>query len=213
MCRLLYASAASPFDPRELLRPFAALSRASKEFQGHGWGCASWRDGAWSTHHDVRPIWECALPEFAPTTRFLAHARSAFEDRDVRVENNMPFVEHGWAFAFNGELRGVKLREEGRIGAEKLFRFVQRFVASHGMEAALRKALPILEQRSARVRAINLLLAGPDGAFAASLHREDHDYFTLHRKRANGTLMLCSEPFPGESGWQPLPNDCVEVLA
>lgn len=213
MCRILYVASVRPFDPRELLRPFAALARNSKEYQGHGWGCASWQDDGWSTHHDVRPIWESAPPPLAPTTRFLAHARSAFEDRDVRVENNMPFVENGWAFVFNGELRGVKLREEGRIGAEKLFRFVQRFVAGHGMEAALRKALPIVEQRSTRVRAMNVIVAGPGGDFAASLHREDHEYFTLHRKRIDGTLMLCSEPFPGESDWEALPNDCVEALA
>lgn len=213
MCRILYLASARPFDPAPLLAPFAALSRASKEFQGHGWGCASWTGAEWSTHHDVRPIWECAPPPLAPTTRFLAHARSAFEDRDVRVENNMPFVEHGWAFVFNGELRGVKLREEGRIGAEKLFRFVMRFVPGHGAEAALRKALPIAERRSARVRAANVVLAGPGGDFVASLHREDPEYFTLRRKREDGILMLCSEPFPGETGWQPLPNDCVEALA
>jgi len=213
MCRILYVAAERPFDPREVLKPFAALSQASKEYQGHGWGCASWTGTAWSLHHDVRPIWECAFPALPPTTRLVAHARSAFEDRDVRVENNMPFLENGWVFAFNGELRGVRIREEGRIGAEKLFRFIQRFAVGHGMEAALRKALPIVEQRSTRVRAMNMILAGAEGAFVASLHREDHEYFSLHRKRSGGTLMLCSEPFPGESGWEPLPNDCVEVLA
>ena len=213
MCRLLYAAAERPFDPRALLAPFAALARASKEYQGHGWGCAWQTADGWALHHDVRPIWECTPPPLPPTARFVAHARSAFEDRDVRVENNMPFLEDGWVFAFNGELRGVRLREEGRIGAEKLFRFLLRFVPGRGMEAALRKALPIVEQRSARVRAMNLIVAGPGGDFAASLHREDHEYFTMHRRRAGGRLTLCSEPFPGETDWEALPNDCVEVLA
>lgn len=212
MCRILHAVAAEPFAPAELLRPFAVLSRESREFQGHGWGCA-WREpGGWRTHHDVRPIWQSPLPALPPTTRFVAHARSAFEDRDVRVENNMPFVQDGWVFAFNGELRGVRLREEGRIGAEKLFRFVLRFVPGHGPEGALRKALPIVEARSARVRAMNLILAGEDRDWVASVHREDHDYFTLHRKREHGRLITCSEPFPGETGWRELPNDLVEEL-
>lgn len=213
MCRILSVSSPQAFDPRDALRAFSAVARASKEYQGHGWGCALWTERGWRLHHDVRPIWECDLPAFSPTTRLIAHARSAFEDRDVRVENNMPFLEDGWVFAFNGELRGVRLREEGRIGAEKLFRFIQRFLPGRGMEAALRKALPIVEQRSARVRAMNVLLGGPEATFVASLHRADPEYFTLHRKRSADTLMLCSEPFAGECGWEPLPNDCVEVLA
>lgn len=212
MCRLLHAAAARPFDARGLLRPFAALARASREYQGHGWGCAWREDGAWRAHRDVRPIWECPPPELPPTTRFLVHARSAFEDRDVRVENNMPFEHDGWMFVFNGELRGVRLREEGRIGAEKLFRFVMRFVPGRGAGGALRKALPIVEARSARVRAMNLILAGPDSDWVATVHREDADYFTLHRKREHGRLLTCSEPFPGEDGWQPLPNGLVEEL-
>ena len=43
MCRILYARADAPFPIADLLRPFAELSRDSREYQGHGWGCA-WRE-------------------------------------------------------------------------------------------------------------------------------------------------------------------------
>jgi len=36
----------------------------------------------------------------------VAHARSAFEDKDIVVENNMPFTDGERVFIFNGELRG-----------------------------------------------------------------------------------------------------------
>ena len=211
MCRLLYVSAAAEFDPAEHLRPFAELARASREYQGDGWGCALWQDGAWRLHHDVRPVWERELPNLGRTRRLLAHARSAFENRDVRVENNMPFHDGRYAFAFNGELRGVRLKEEGRIGAEKIFNFVKRFDRGEPA-AALRKALPLIEQRSARVRAMNLILADGERAWVATTFREDADYFTMRRKQRGGALAVCSEPYPGESGWEPIPNDSVEVL-
>jgi glutamine amidotransferase len=211
MCRLLYVHSETEFDAAEHLRPFAALSRASREFQGDGWGCAVWRNGGWQLQHDIRPVWEDDPARIGRTRRLLAHARSAFEDRDVRVENNMPFHDGRFAFAFNGELRGVRLTEEGRIGAEKVFNFVKRFDRGDP-GAALRRALPLIEKRSARVRAMNVILADDRGAWAASLHREDADYFTLRRKRQSGVVAVCSEPYPGESGWEPLPNDSVEKL-
>jgi len=211
MCRLLYVQADAEFDAAEHLRPFAALSRASREYQGHGWGCALWRDGAWRLHHDILPVWEDGMARFGRTRRLLAHARSAFEDRDIRVENNMPFYDGHYAFAFNGELRGVRLSEAGRIGAEKIFNFVKRFDRGDAA-AALRRALPVIESRAARVRAMNLILADGERAWAASLFREDEDYFTLRRKRLSGAVAVCSEPYPGETDWESLPNDSVEEI-
>lgn len=211
MCRLLYVHSETPFDPAEHLRPFAALSRASREHQGDGWGCATWQDGAWRLHHDLRPVWEDDLARFGRTRRLLAHARSAFENQGIRIENNMPFHDGRYAFAFNGELRGVRLSEEGRIGAEKVFNFVKRF--DHGdPAAALRRALPLIERRSARVRAMNLILADGERAWVASRFREDAEYFTMRRKRQDGVLAVCSEPYPGETGWAAIPNESVEAL-
>ncbi len=118
MCRILYARADSEFSIAEMLRPFAELSRASREFQGHGWGCA-WREGDhWRQYHDIRPIWEDDLEQFGGSNLLLVHARSAFRDEGIVVENNMPFSDGESMFIFNGELRGVRIKSHPLFGTQ-----------------------------------------------------------------------------------------------
>ena len=64
MCRLLYVRSNQPLPLAELLRPFAAMSRDSREYQGHGWGCA-WRENdQWRTYHNIEPVWQDELDAF-----------------------------------------------------------------------------------------------------------------------------------------------------
>ena len=118
MCRILYARADSEFAIADMLGPFAELSRNSSEYQGHGWGCAWSEDGGWRQYHDIRPVWEDDLAQFGDTSLLLVHARSAFRDEGIVVDNNMPFSDGESIFIFNGELRGVRIKSDGRIGAE-----------------------------------------------------------------------------------------------
>ena len=90
---------------------------------------------------------------FDRTTLLVAHARSAFRDEGIVVDNNMPFYDGERVFIFNGELRGVRLRETGRIGAEKVFNFIRLFDRGDPL-AAVRRALPIIERRTRYVRAM-----------------------------------------------------------
>ncbi|MCP4216876.1 MAG: hypothetical protein GY765_19655, partial [bacterium] len=127
MCRILSVTSTEPFDIGEHLRPFANISENSKEYQGHGWGLAYWKDGGWEVYRNIKPVWEDDLSGFGSTTRLLVHARSAFRDEGIVVENNMPFESSPYIFIFNGELHKVKIKVEGRIGAEKIFNYVLRF--------------------------------------------------------------------------------------
>ena len=111
MCRLLYVRAPSEYPIVQHLAIFAQIAKNSQEYQGHGWGCAYLRNGQWRTYHNILPIWEDDLTQFGSTALLLAHARSAFEDRDIDVRNNMPFFDGRYVFIFNGELRGVKIKE------------------------------------------------------------------------------------------------------
>lgn len=90
----------------EHLAAFTRVARNSREYQGHGWGCAWLEDGRWRLYHDIRPIWEDDWRPPGRTTLLLAHARSAFRDEGIRVENNMPFHDGERVFIFNGELHG-----------------------------------------------------------------------------------------------------------
>ena len=212
MCRILALTAAEPVSIAEHLRAFAAVAKNSREFQGHGWGCA-WQDaGAWRTHHSPSPIWQDDLDRFGRARVFVAHARSAFRDEGIRVENNMPFVEASLAFAFNGELRGVRIKETGRIGAEKLFRFLAKHGAAEGADAA-RKAVGLVEQRTRYVRAMNFVLGGGGRFVVCSSFNEDADYFTLHVRREPGMTVVCSAPYEaGDTRWAPVANGTFEVI-
>ena len=116
MCRLLYVNSKNKFSTAEFLSKFAEISKNSKEFQGHGWGCAYFQNGKWNYYKNVNPIWEDDLSQFGDSNRLIAHARSAFKDEGIAVENNMPFYDDKYIFIFNGELKGVKIKEDGKIG-------------------------------------------------------------------------------------------------
>ena len=210
MCRLLALRSQHAFSPAPFLGKFAFIAKHSKEFQGHGWGCA-WLDpaGQWQIYRNIRPVWEDDFSPFPATTLLVAHARSAFEDKDIVVENNMPFSDGKAVFIFNGELRGVKIKEEGRIGAEKIFNFIRRFDSGDPL-AALKKATGIIRNRTRQIRGMNIIVVKDRKIYLSTYFQGDPGYFTMHCKE-NGQLILCSDPFPSEQGWTPIANDSVKA--
>lgn len=210
MCRLLTVRSNTTFSIEPYLIKFADISRNSKEYQGHGWGCA-YRDEAagWRLYKNINPVWEDDLGQFGKTSLLVAHARSAFEDRDIVVENNMPFFDGRTVFVFNGELRGVKIREEGRIGAEKIFNYIRRFDKGDTGNA-LTKAVEIIKNRTRYIRGMNIIMVNDDGIFVSSYFTEDDIYFTM-RYREGPELVICSAPFPGKKNWHPIANRSMRV--
>ena len=215
---LCVRSRGEPFEMEEHLAALARIARDSREYQGHGWGCA-WlapgaRGGSWRLHHDIEPIWEAARPA-GRATLLVAHARSAFRDEGIRVENNMPFTDGERVFAFNGELHGVRIRERGRIGAEKVFNFVKRFDRGD-FTAALQGGLDAIERRTRRMRAMNIVVADRAGRLhVASRFREDPAYFQMHRATVDRARVVCSEPYPGTATlwrWTPVNNGFAGTL-
>jgi predicted glutamine amidotransferase len=209
MCRILYARAATPFSISELLQPFAEMARDSREFQGHGWGCA-WRnadgDAGWQQYHNIRPVWEDDLSQFGSTHLLLVHARSAFRDEGIVVENNMPFSDGKSVYIFNGELRGVRIQSEGRIGAEKIYNYIRRFDKGD-LCAATTKAVDIIKKRSSYVRAMNIILADGEQSCVSTSYSEDPAYFQMYRKQDNDRQLVCSRPLGGESDWSAIENN------
>ena len=210
MCRLLTVRSEEPFAIMPHLGKFADIARNSKEYQGHGWGC-SYRDesGLWRFYKNINPVWEDDLSRFGATTLLVAHARSAFEDRDIVIENNMPFFDGRTVFVFNGELRGVQIREQGRIGAEKIFNFIRRFDRGDTLKA-LEKAVGIIKKRTRYIRGMNIIMVNEGGVFVSSFFNEDEEYFTM-RYREGTELIICSEPYPSGKKWQRIANNSVRV--
>ena len=210
MCRLLTIRSKTAFSIAPHLKKFAAIAKNSKEYQGHGWGCA-YLDGeaGWKFYKNINPVWEDDLSRFGKTTLLTVHARSAFEDRAIVVENNMPFFDGRTVFIFNGELRGVKIREKGRIGAEKIFNYIRRFDRGD-THAALIKAVEIIKKRTRHIRGMNIIMVNEGGIFVSSYFTEDDMYFTM-TYREGRELVICSAPYPGEDNWQPIANNSVRA--
>lgn len=208
MCRLLAVRSEEPFNPVDYLTPFAFISRNSHEYQGHGWGCV-WKDSEqkWQIYKNICPVWEDKFNRFPQTTLLIAHARSAFDDRYIVIENNMPFTDGERIFIFNGELRGVKIKEQGRIGAEKIFNFIRRFDDGDTL-AALKKAVGLIRNRTRSIRGMNIILVKERSIYLSTFFTGDENYFTMRYKEGS-QLAICSEPFPSEEGWRSIDNETV----
>ncbi len=211
MCRLLYVRSDSGFSISEHLQKFCQICESSSEYQGHGWGCSYLLEGRWQHYKNIRPIWEDDLIQFGDTQLLIAHARSAFQDKDIIIDNNMPFVKDDFVFIFNGELQGVQIREQGRIGAEKIFNFILRFYKG-SIKKAMEKGLKIVEARSRYIRAMNIIMADKSNACLSSLYNENKEYFTLYSKKLRDGIIVCSAPYPGEKDWQPFKNRSIEEV-
>ena len=206
MCRLLLAHNSSGLDPAPHVEAFKALSRNSREYQGHGWGCA-WLDaeGRWQMYHHINPVWEDTRA-FPKTSLFLAHARSAFRDEGIMVENNMPFSDGQSVFLFNGELQGVRIKAEGRIGAEKIFNTIKRFDQGDAA-AAVTRGVRVINHRTKRVRAMNFFLANNQKVQVYSQFDSEPDYFQLQQCVLGDERVVCSVRYDlGDNSWQAIPN-------
>jgi len=211
MCRILSAGSEKPFSITGLLESFAEVARTSTEFQGHGWGC-SWREaGRWQHYHNIKPIWEDNLSRFDETSLLLAHARSAFRDEGIIVENNMPFSDGESVFIFNGELRGVRIKSEGRIGAEKVYNYIRRFDQGDKL-AALKKATSIIARQSTYVRAMNIIMSDGIGIWLSTNYNENPDYFQMHQKQEGELKLVCSHPFANATDWARIDNNTTVAL-
>lgn len=215
MCRLLAVCAAEPFELQRYLEPFAEIARTSSEYQGHGWGCGWMAADGWRLYHDLAPVWEDPTPPRARTRVLVAHARSAFRDEGIEVRNNMPFTDGRSVFAFNGELRGVRVRETGRIGAEKLYNFIRRFDRGDLTEA-MRTGLAAIERRTRYVRAMNVIIADAAAVRVTNRFNDSPSYFQMHVRRGRERVVVCSDPLtedgaPGGGEWRPLPTGGVHA--
>jgi glutamine amidotransferase len=195
MCRILSVTSDTAFECRPHLEK----------------GCSWWDGGAWRHYKNLRPIWEDDFSRFGPSTRLVAHARSASLDHAIVLEYNMPYYDERYVYVFNGGLRGVTLKTEGRIGAEKIFNLMRRLDKGDTVDA-MRRALEIIDKRARYIRAINVILADKDDVYLATMFNEDPGYFQVHHKREGNTLIICSQPYPGESGWETIPNNTVRAF-
>ncbi|MEJ2024666.1 MAG: hypothetical protein P8Y00_06580, partial [Deltaproteobacteria bacterium] len=106
-------------------------------------------------------------------------------------------------------LRGVKIREQGRIGAEKIFNFVKRFDKGETLEA-LKKGVEIIKKRTTYIRGMNIIMVNDEGIHVSSYFNEDDEYFTMHYREGKD-LAICSDPYPSEDNWRSIANNTIRM--
>lgn len=226
MCRILGIEADAPVEAGPWIRAFALRCRDSREYQGHGWGVSWWTGTEWRTHRSLTPIWEDDVCP-PPAAAVLVHARSAFRNEGVELANNMPFVDDDVAFAFNGELRGVRLTAPGATGAARLFHLLLRFrdTAEGDAVAALGRLDEVVTRRTDHVRALNAVVAdGPRLAITTRFDDAETEYFTMHvaavdagQTGVGAEMRLVSSERVSAGGiepdWSPVPNRTTASLA
>ncbi len=232
MCRILAVKSNSSFNPTEDLKQFANISQNSKEFQGHGWGITfesnetnetenqgtkdtnefnSNKSYSYKTYKNINPIWEDKLTIFPNTNCLISHTRSAFEDKGIVIENNMPFEDKNYSFIFNGELRGVKIRAEGRIGAEKIFNFIKKMIKqkNNQIKEGFETAIKLIKLKTEYVRGMNIILLekSTQKLFITNIYNENEpDYYQMYYKttkikqqnKENQNItktIICSDPY------------------
>lgn len=215
MCRMLVVKSKKSFLIKPHLEAFAQICENSCEYQGHGWGMIYSCQGKWKLYKHIDPIWKHNFLGFNKTDFLMVHARSAFLDQGIVVENNMPFESKDYGFMFNGELHGVRIKTEGRIGAEKIFNFLLRMNKNQdSMGGALKRGIEVIRKRTAFIRGMNIILVHKRTRtiYLSSEFHKDPDYFTMKIKQNEGKMVICSEVYPGESGWRDIPNYSIEVF-
>ena len=219
MCRILGIQADEPTDATPWIEAFAHRCRDSQEFQGHGWGMSWQEHGSWRRYRSIRPIWEDRV-ELPPSRMILVHARSAFRNEGIAVENNMPFLSDDLAFAFNGELHGVRLSAPCNTGAARLQHLLERFrtAADGDTLAAFARLDELITLRSEYVRALNIVVSDGRSFFINTSYSEDEDYFTLHTASVPGhpgmrivsSETICTADI--EPDWVSIPNHSTREL-
>lgn len=211
MCRLLYVKSNTKFNVRRYLVPFADMCKNNRVYQGHGWGFSTLTNDGWQHYKNISPIWEDKNYAALKTKLLIAHARSAFEDKDIIVKNNMPFHDSKYVFVFNGELRNVRIKSNGRIGAEKIFNFIKKFDKGE-IEEAMEKGIKIIKKRTLNLRGMNIIITDSKSAYAYSTFTKDDDYFTMRYSIDNGRTIICSERININVTWQKVLTNKVLVF-
>ena len=59
---------------------------------------------------------------------------------------------------------------------------------------------------------MNIIMADAQQVYVSSFYTGDPTYFQMAVKQGRATV-VCSEPFPGDAGWQRLPNDSFHTFS
>lgn len=197
MCRFLMFKSKKAVKPDRLLSDFAKMCKNNSVWQGDGFGVA-WMldDRSWMLDKSLKPVWEDGEKfKKIPATRLLVvHARGAsFSHQRGNIDFNQPYIDDSICFVFNGELYGVKLNAEGKIGAQKIFNLLKR--------TSLERVGNLLRKNSKKILGMNIGFIKGDSINVRCDYDEQKDYYTLRYYISDDLVMICSEQI-GNYKWK-----------
>lgn len=221
MCRFLMVRSKASLQPKGLLEDFAAMAARSRspdgDRQADGWGVA-WLDeqGGWNVRKSPNPIWtETRLFARIPRCQVLAaHVRSAsFPGQKGVVEYNQPFVVDSYAFVFNGLLKNVSapFPVDGRVGSQKIWSLLQRFLNCSRPAAGMSALVRLLEFWAGEIQALNMGLFEDRRLFVYCRQTGAGPYYELQIHRTPSLTLVCSEALDGLP-WKSVPLNIVLEL-
>lgn len=196
--------------------------RVNADGFGAGWYDRSRRPEP-ARYRSVRPMWTdssfASLAGLVSSTAVLAAVRDATPPAPVEESGTPPFTEGPWLFAHNGEVRGFAT--EGRLALNRLLseRRLCRLQGSSDSEVLFALTLDRLDRGSPPGEALcrvvstvtevcggrlNLLLA--DGQRIAATAYGDSLYVLEGGTLGPGAVVVASEPFDDQPGWQLVPD-------
>ena len=79
------------------------------------------------------------------------------------------------------------------------------------MHEALERGLAVIEKRTRYVRAMNVIVASATRVHVSCRFAEDSDYFQMRERGAGDTRIICSDRYPGTTGWTRIDNGAVST--
>ena len=207
-------------DPVPVLNSFRSLAKCGKVKDGSppghtdGWGAVTWNS-------DDLPYYLAREPKNASTDIAFDEMLSTLERFSIRshvvahlrkaslgsktVENTHPFIIGNWAFAHNGTIRKLNLKD--RTDSEWFFKSLMAEYApgQPDMLAAIKKRIDLVHHMY-NYSSMTFLLSNGREMFAYRDYAKDKEYYTLYYAKAKNYHLLCQEKIVDDFEWIEIEN-------
>jgi len=220
MCRMLgiVPGEAGVVD-LNVLKAFRNLAMSGcvlpKSRSGHtdGWGMVVWNNSLPEyiarepNNAAIDPQYDVALDRMKNkpiSSPLLAHLRKASSGSKRTRENTHPFLFKKWAFAHNGTIRRMNLRD--RTDSQWFFHSVmERLDLSNGdvVQAIAEQVKSVREVYD--YSSLTFLLSDGKSLYAYRDCSSNEDYYTLYYTQVDGAIIVCQERIL-DSRWEVVGN-------
>lgn len=194
----------------DYLKEFADICEKSltpdNDRQKDGWGIFTLEQ----YYKSIKPIWteKFLFDKFLSSKLLVVHSRSAHSNEND-IELNQPYVDQGLVFIFNGLLKNVKIKIDGKIGAQKLFNLIKKIYQENNNDY-WKKFFKYVIDNTEFIVGMNIILLDLNlkKLNLISVFNKHPDYFTLRLYQDENLIIVCSQPL-SKFNFQKLPSETI----